>query len=111
MKKEFIIYQAQNGKEPLTLWIEDIKDSSFKARIKTRLIRILNGNLGDHKYLKDGVSELRFDFSAGYRIYYSELDNIIIMLLCGGDKSNQNRDIKKAVEFLKDYKERYYEKT
>jgi putative addiction module killer protein len=107
MKKETIIYQAENGKEPLTIWIEEIKESSFRARIRTRFVRVLEGNLGDHKYLRDEISELRFDFGKGYRVYYSELDNIIILLLCGGDKSNQSRDIKKAVEFLKDYKERF----
>jgi putative addiction module killer protein len=61
--------------------------------------------LGDHKYLCDEISELRLDFGAGYRIYYSENNSIIILLLCGGDKSSQDRDIKKAKEYLKNYKE------
>jgi len=105
MGKEVIVYKLPNGEEPLSAWINEIKDSSNRARIKTRLARILTGNLGDCKYLKDGISELRFKFSSGYRVYYSELDNVLLLLLCGGDKSSQSRDIQKAIDYLKDYKE------
>lgn len=104
--KNIIIYQTKSGKEPLSEWVEKIKDTSVRARIRTRLLRLLNGNIGDYKYLSDGISELRLDFGSGYRIYFSELDNIWLLLLMGGDKSSQNRDIQKAIELLKDYKER-----
>lgn len=56
------------------------------------------------------MCEIRLHFSSGYRVYYSEIDNIVVLLLCGGDKGSQNRDIKKAMEFLQDYKERANEK-
>ena len=106
MGKEVIVYKSSKGKEPLNEWINEIKDSSHRARIKTRLARILTGNLGDCKYLRDDVSELKFKFSSGYRVYYSEFDDVLLLLLCGGDKSSQSRDIKKAVNYLNDYKER-----
>lgn len=63
------------------------------------------GNLGDHHSVGEGVSELRFSFGPGYRIYYGIEDKKIILLLCGGDKSTQKRDIKKAIQYWKDYKE------
>jgi putative addiction module killer protein len=106
MKKEVLIYSTLSGKEPLTEWVNGLKDTSSRSRIRTRFARILSGNLGEYKYLSDGVSELKLDFGPGYRIYYSDLDNIILLLLCGGDKSSQARDIKKATTYLNDYKER-----
>jgi putative addiction module killer protein len=106
MNKKFEYYVLPNGKEPLTEWIESTKDIKTRARIKARLAQVLSGTLGDHKYLQDEVSELKLDFGAGYRIYYSELDDIILLLLSGGNKSTQKRDVKKAINYLKDYKER-----
>lgn len=106
MEKDFIIYNLPNGKEPLTDWIDDLKDLKARSIIRARLARVRSGNLGKWEYLTDGVSELKFKFSAGYRVYYSELDKIVLLLLCGGDKSSQKRDIKKAIEYLNDYKER-----
>lgn len=105
MQKDIIIYKTESGKEPLTEWITSIKDNTTRARIRTRLARILAGNLGEHKYLSEGISEFKLDFGSGYRIYYSELNNIILLLLCGGDKKTQNKDIKKAIEYLNNHKE------
>ncbi|OGI04932.1 MAG: addiction module protein [Candidatus Melainabacteria bacterium GWF2_37_15] len=103
--KEIEVYKTKSGKCPLNDWLDSIKDFSTRARIETRLNRLKYGNFGDYKYLSDGVSELRLQFGSGYRIYYSEIDNIIILLLLGGDKSIQNKDITKAKEYLKIYKE------
>lgn len=64
---------------------------------------VVLGNLGDHKSIEKGVWELRFDFGAGYRVYYAEENNKIILLLCGGNKSNQKQDIKKAISYWQDY--------
>ena len=64
------------------------------------------GNLGDFKVLDNEISELRCSFGAGYRIYFSEIEEIIILLLCAGDKSSQVEDIKKAKKYLKDLKSR-----
>jgi len=92
------IFQNINGKEPFSEWINSLPVKE-RARIFARLDRVETGNMGDHKYVGEGVSELRFHFGSGYRVYYGEIDNIIILLLCGGDKSSQNKDVRKAKQF------------
>ena len=69
-----------------------------------RLERIKLGNLGDFRSVGEGVCELRIDYGPGYRIYFGQIGNIIVILLLGGDKSTQNRDIRKAIEYWKDYR-------
>ena len=64
------------------------------------------GNMGDWKSVGDGVNELRVKYGSCFRIYFSKLDNVLLLLLCGGDKSSQAGNIKKAKEYLKDYMER-----
>lgn len=80
-------------------------DATIRHRVKSRLARVTLGNLGEYKVLGSGIGELKFTFGSGYRIYYSELDHVIVLLLCAGDKGTQNKDIKLAKEFLKDYLE------
>lgn len=80
-------------------------DSTIRYRIQSRLARVVLGNLGEYKILGDGISELKFNFGSGYRIYYSELDDVIVLLLCAGDKKTQVKDIKLAKEYLSDYLE------
>ena len=70
-----------------------------------RIDRLSAGNLGDVKALRDGLFELRIDWGPGYRVYYA-LAGRSCVLLCGGDKSKQASDIKRALEYLKDYRER-----
>ncbi len=70
-----------------------------RLRIAHRFERIEEGNFGDHKWVKD-IGELRFFFGGGYRVYYTIRGNEIVLLLCGGDKSSQSNDIKKAIEIL-----------
>ena len=74
-----------------------------RHRVQERLDRVALGNLGDHKVVGDGVSELRLQFGAGYRIYYGEDGDKVIFLLCGGDKSSQKKDIKQAIGYWQDY--------
>lgn len=73
-----------------------------ERRIRKRLLRIENGNLGDYKSVGDGVFELRFFFSSGYRVYFGFDGETIVLLLCGGDKSSQAKDIKKAKDIWKE---------
>lgn len=82
-------------------WLSKIKDNVFKVRLATRLRRLKLGNFGDVKSIGDGVSELRIDYGPGYRIYFTRQGNTIILLLCGGDKRTQDKDIKRAKEMLK----------
>jgi len=79
-------------------WFEKLKDSRAKARIDIRVRRLSLGNAGDVKPVGSGISELRIDYGPGYRVYYIQTDSEIIVLLAGGDKSSQSRDIKKAKE-------------
>ena len=106
IKKELSIYVSQSGKSPFIEWLESMKDKSVKYRIKERLDRVRLGNMGDYKSVGNGVMELRFKFGSGYRIYYGEEGEKIILLLCGGDKSSQKRDIEKAHLCWEDYLKR-----
>ena len=99
------IYRAPNDQAPFTEWLKSLQDGRTRKRIQNRVARIESGNLGDHKPVGDGVFELRLHFGPGYRIYFGEVDNTIILLLCGGDKSSQNGDIDRAKAYWQEYKE------
>lgn len=88
-----------------TKWFGALKDGNARARINVRIRRISLGNLGDVKPVGQGVSELRIDYGPGYRIYFVKHGEIIIILLCGGDKSTQEKDIQKAHELALQVKE------
>lgn len=90
----------------MILWLEALKDLRAKAQIQARMVRVAAGNFGDCKSLRDGVQELRIDYGPGYRVYLSRQGPILVLLLCGGDKADQSRDIEHAIEYLKDWKER-----
>jgi putative addiction module killer protein len=93
------IYKKENGQEPFTEWIESVKDSVLKARIKSRIRRVEIGNFGNCKAIGSGLFELKLDFGPGYRVYFGKKNNVIVLLLCGGDKKSQKRDIKVAIEY------------
>lgn len=99
------IYRDKSGNEPFEDWLSSIRDKRTLARIDNRLKRVRLGNLGDHRSVGEGVFELRLDFGPGYRIYFGRIGNEVILLLTGGDKSSQARDIAKAKQYWKDYKE------
>jgi len=75
-----------------------LKDINGRARIQARIERLASGNPGKHRALKQGVSELKIDVGSGYRVCYTQQHDVLIILLCGGDKSSQPRDIKLAYE-------------
>lgn len=83
-------------------WLTELRDVQARARIAKRLDRIADGNFGDAKSVGDGVSELRFTFGPGYRVYYTMRGEIVVILLCGGDKGSQSRDIERAVALAKE---------
>lgn len=87
-------------------WLRKLKDTNARARINLHIRRILlTGNLGDYKPVGEGVCELRVDFGPGYRVYFGRRDNELILLLMGGDKSTQQRDIAKAKQLNKKYEQ------
>ena len=99
------IYQDAHGNEPFEKWLNSIRDKRTLARIDSRLRRVRLGNLGDHRSVGEGVFELRLDFGPGYRIYFARIGNEVILLLSGGDKSTQTRDIAQAKLYFSDYKD------
>jgi putative addiction module killer protein len=81
--------------------ISDLVDRTGRARIQMRVDRLAHGNPGQHRHLTHGVSELKIDVGPGYRVYYTEREGELIILLAGGDKSTQQRDIKTAIALAK----------
>jgi putative addiction module killer protein len=79
-------------------WLSDLADEKAKTRIASRIARLSFGNAGDVKPVGDGVSEMRVHHGPGYRVYYKQTGRTIVVILCGGDKSTQDRDIKRAKE-------------
>ena len=95
----YIIQQT----ESFEIWHDSVKDLRAKIAIARRIERAENGNLGDIKSVGDGVSEMRIDVGAGYRVYYTLREKIIVILLAGGTKSTQQADIKKAITLAKEF--------
>ena len=79
-------------------WFESLRDRQARARIGVRLLRLQDGNPGQHRVLSDGVVEMKIDYGPGYRVYYTFKGKTLILLLCGGDKSTQSKDIRLATE-------------
>lgn len=86
-------------------WINALKDRAGRARIQVRVDRLVHGNAGQHRHLTEGVSELKIDFGPGYRVYYTQRGDRLILLLVGGDKSTQPKDIARAVELARGFQE------
>lgn len=97
------IAQLADDKTPFIEWMNSL-DKNTKIRVQSRLTRLLENNFGDHKKIDNEISELRFKFGSGYRIYYTEIDSIIVLLINGGDKSTQSKDILKAKSILQEWR-------
>jgi putative addiction module killer protein len=82
-------------------WINGLRDHVARARIQVRVDRLVHGNPGSHRALREGVSELKIDVGPGYRVYFTERDGELIILLAGGDKATQRRDVERAIELAK----------
>jgi putative addiction module killer protein len=86
--------------------ISSLRDTKTRAKIHARMARVRLGNLGDCKSVGSGVLELIIDYGPGYRVYLGQVGTKLVILLCGGDKSSQTEDIRKAIEYWEDYKNR-----
>ena len=86
-------------------WINALKDHVSRARVQVRVDRLVHGNPGKHRDLADGVSELKIDVGPGYRVYYTQRGNRLLLLLAGGDKSSQQKDIELAISLARNFQE------
>jgi putative addiction module killer protein len=103
------VYETQEGTRPFDNWLRRLRDSRARQRVRTRINRLRLGNFGDYKAVGDGVCELRIDYGPGYRVYYGRDGDSIVILLIGGDKRAQDRDIETAKDYWADYKARELE--
>ena len=85
------------------MWLDGLRDVSGRARILMRVDRLIHGNPGDHRNLTEGVYELRIDVGPGYRVYFARRGDRLLLLLIGGSKSSQAKDIAKALQLNRDY--------
>ena len=104
-RKNLVIYETVDGECPFDEWLEGL-ETSIVARIRARLNRVAAGNLGDAKPVGGAVSELRLKFGSGYRIYFANHGSEIIVLISGGDKGSQYRDIQTAKNYWQDFMRR-----
>lgn len=93
------VYIDDNGNEPIKEWLESL-DKTTRKRILLRFDRLRDGNFGDYKQIDDELYELRFMYGSGYRVYYTLAKETIVLLINGGDKKSQLKDIKRAKEIL-----------
>lgn len=104
--REIQNYVTTDGRSPFEEWVDSLRDVKAASQIDNRLRRVKLGNLGDYRSVGEGVFELRIDCGPGYRIYFGQVGITIVLLLCGGDKSTQAQDIRKAKEYWRDYERR-----
>jgi putative addiction module killer protein len=104
--KELQIYVREDGRAPFSEWLASLQDSKTRAKVRVRLDRLSLGNLGDCHGVGEGVQELRIDYGPGYRVFFGQLGSTIVLLLCGGDKRTQVRDIEQAKRYWNEYRRR-----
>jgi putative addiction module killer protein len=101
--KELKEYIDENGRSPFREWLLSLKDMHLRARMRIRINRLRLGNFGDCRFLGNGVYELKMDVGLGYRIYFGQEGGSVIILLWGGDKKSQQKDIEKAKRLWQNY--------
>ena len=100
------VYQTEEGRSPFSEWIRGLKNRGARARIRARLARLRLGNFGDTNSLGGGLHELRINYGPGYRVYFGKAGVRLVLLLCGGTKRTQPRDIEQARSCWRDYRRR-----
>ena len=110
MTVELRYYQTAIATRPFSEWLSGVRDLRAVNRIEARLARLVAGNFGDTKSVGQGVLELRIDWGPGYRVYFARLGQVVVLLLCGGDKRTQHKDIERAKDYFNDFKARTAQK-
>ena len=103
---EIAHYLTADGHDPVQDWMDAVRDMRARVAILRRLERMKVGNFGDRKFCRDGVWELRIDTGPGYRVYYAQAGQTLVLLLCGGDKRSQRSDIERAAAYRQDWERR-----
>lgn len=98
-------YTDEHGNKPFREWLQGLRDHMAAVRIRARLTRVRAGNFGSVRNVGEGVVELKIDHGPGYRVYYAIDAGTVVLLLCGGDKRTQQRDIESAQRFWKNHQE------
>ena len=106
--REVVAYEAANGNCPFEAWWDSIRDQRSRDILKSRMARIRLGNLGDVRALGNGIHEFKIDIGPGYRIYFGNVGGRVV-LLTGGDKKTQKKDVKNSLDYLTDYRRRSIE--
>jgi putative addiction module killer protein len=104
--RSVLVYRTREGRLPFDEWLRELRDQNAVARVLARIGRVRQGNMGDGKPVGEGVFELRVDYGPGYRVYFGQKGSTLVILLCGGDKRTQQRDIRLAQEYWSDYESR-----
>jgi putative addiction module killer protein len=102
--RDIQIYMTEGGRAPFSEWLVSLRDNKARAKIRVRLDRVSLGNLGDCHGVGDGVQELRIDYGPGYRVYFGQVGSTIVLLLCGGDKNTQAKDIEQSKQYWNEYR-------
>ena len=103
---EVVHYVDDNGRDIFQEWLDGLRDVQGQAAVFRRVTRLADGNFGEHRPCRDGVWELVIDTGPGYRVYYSIVERVVVLLLCAGSKRTQDRDIERAIACLKNFKRR-----
>lgn len=105
MELRLVVFERSNGKCPFQDWLRGLPDRKARAIVRARLERVRLGNLGDCRSVGDGIEELRIHYGPGYRVYFGREAERVVVLLCGGDKGSQNRDIEQAKTLWKEHRD------
>ena len=103
---QIIDYQTDAGIVPYRKWFDGLRDTRAQVAILRRIDRLAQGHFGEHRFLRDGVWELKISVGPSYRVYYAQTGKAIVLLLCGGSKRTQRQDINRAVDYWNDYSAR-----
>lgn len=90
--------------ETFNCWLDELRDLRARAKIQARILRLSHGNPGDVKPIGEGLSEMRIDYGPGYRVYFMQHGAVLVIVLCGGDKTTQAQDIKTAKRIAADWR-------
>lgn len=99
-------YRRASGRYPFRDWLMDLSDKRARAAVLRRIDRMMEDNIGEHRFVGDGVWELKIDVGPGYRVYYAQKGKTVVLLLCAGSKRTQREDIARAVEYWNDFRSR-----